>query len=110
MESGLLSMEVAKKVYEKKQKNNKLTSPWKQLVSIRKFSLQLLQKRQHHLQYLQPKRRQQSPKYYLQLKRRQQTPKLHLDSLRNAKRKARDESSKDDFLITRKNTKKQKTS
>lgn len=29
MESGLLSMEVAKKVYEKKQKNNKLTSPVK---------------------------------------------------------------------------------
>ncbi|KAL3603334.1 hypothetical protein D5086_004193 [Populus alba] len=29
MESGLLSMEVAKKVYEKKQKNSKLTSPVK---------------------------------------------------------------------------------
>ncbi|KAJ7005810.1 hypothetical protein NC653_005210 [Populus alba x Populus x berolinensis] len=95
MESGLLSMEVAKKVYEKKQKNSKLTSPVKAASVTKKIQSATVTKKT-------PSSAVSSTKT--------KTTDSTVASRQPKKRKAGDSISEDDFLITRKNTKKQKTS
>uniref|UniRef100_A0A6N2KQL8 Uncharacterized protein n=1 Tax=Salix viminalis TaxID=40686 RepID=A0A6N2KQL8_SALVM len=75
------------------------------LVSIEANEKQVY--RSSHI-YLQPKRRQQSPKYCLSTKTKATDSKVTYKQ--SKKRKAEGESAEDDFLITKKNTKKQKTS
>jgi len=108
MDSGLLSMEVAKKVYEKKQKNNKLTSPVKAASVTKKIQSATVTKKTPSSAVSSTKTKTTVSKVLSSTETKATDSKVA--SRQPKKRKAGDESSEDDFLITRKNTKKQKTS
>ncbi|KAJ6931536.1 hypothetical protein NC652_014894 [Populus alba x Populus x berolinensis] len=112
MESGLLPLEMAKKVHEKKQKKNKFTSPVKTITVTKKTQSTTVTKKTPSSAVSSTKTKTTDTKVVSSTKTKATDSKVA--SKQPKKRKAGDESSEDDsdedFLITRKNAKKQKTS
>ncbi|KAJ6306332.1 hypothetical protein OIU78_021615 [Salix suchowensis] len=112
MESGLLPVEMARKVHEKKQKKNKFTSPVKTVSVTKRIQSTTVTKRTPSSAVSSTKTKTTCSKVVSSTKTKVTDSKVA--SKQPKKRKAGDESSEDDsdedFLITRKNAKKQKTS
>ena len=108
MESGLLPMEVAKKVYDKKQKRNKFISPVK-AVSVTKKTRSTTVKKKAPLSAVSSTKMKTTVSKVLSSTKTKATDSK-VTYKQSKKRKAEDESSEDDFLTTKKNTKKQKAS
>ena len=112
MESGLLPVEMARKVHEKKQKKNKFTSPVKTVSVTKRIQSTTVTKRTPSSAVSSTKTKTTGSKVVSSTTTKVTDSKVA--SKQPRKRKAGDESSEDDsdedFLITRKNAKKQKTS
>ncbi|KAA8528751.1 hypothetical protein F0562_036106 [Nyssa sinensis] len=111
MESGLLSKEVAKKVYEKKQKRNqqqKISSPMKTAVSVKKITHSVTVKKKITHSVTVKKKTPSSPVS----SQKKKTPESKIPSKQSKKRKVGDgsseEESDDDFTLVKKITKKQR--